>query len=48
MNKQREEVEGYWCVACMRFIEADEHGVIVHDEGIDHENMTFDEERNPQ
>jgi len=23
--------DGYWCVICQRFIEADEDGVIVHD-----------------
>ena len=38
------EPDGYWCVICQRFIEADEYGVIVHDD-IDHGNMTFDDER---
>lgn len=48
MNKQTEALkDGYWCVICQRFIKADEHGVIVHDD-IDHGDMKFDEESNPQ
>ena len=39
--------EGYWCVICQRFIEADENGLIVHDD-IPHNDMTFDEESRPQ
>ena len=38
---------GYWCVICQRFIEADENGLIVHDD-IPHGDMTFDEEDRPQ
>jgi hypothetical protein len=26
------KMAGYWCVICQRFIEADEYGVIVHDD----------------
>lgn len=34
MDKQTQEAlkDGYWCVICQRFIEADEDGVIVHDD----------------
>jgi hypothetical protein len=39
--------DGYWCVICQKFIEADEDGVIVHD-AILHGDITFDEEDNPQ
>jgi hypothetical protein len=39
--------EGYWCVFCQRFIEADEYGVIVHDD-IDHDYADFNEESKPQ
>jgi hypothetical protein len=41
------EPDGYWCVVCQRFIEADEYGIIVHDE-IDHGDMSFDDERTLQ
>ena len=40
--------EGYYCVVCNKFIEADEDGVIVHDDVPHPENMTFDEEDSPQ
>lgn len=41
-------MDGYWCVVCQRFIEADEFGVVVHDD-ISHPITTmFDEEDNPQ
>ena len=36
--------DGYWCVVCQRFIEADEYGVIVHDPIPHPPDMTFDEE----
>jgi len=39
---------GYWCVVCQRFLEADELGVIVHDDIIHPDQMTFDEEDKPQ
>ncbi len=39
--------DGYWCVICQRFIEADGDGLIVHDD-IPHGDMTFDEEYRPQ
>lgn len=45
MEHKQNEIEGYWCLFCQRFIEADEHGVIVHDEGVDHEYDNFNEER---
>lgn len=43
-----ESVAGYWCVVCGRFLPADEHGVIVHDDVPHPELMKFDEEENPQ
>lgn len=39
---------GYYCVVCGKFIEADEFGIIVHDAIHHPENMTFDEDDNPQ
>ena len=47
MTKDEALNDGYWCVICQRFIEADEDGVIVHD-AILHGDITFDEEDNPQ
>ena len=38
---------GYWCVFCQRFIEADEYGVIVHDD-VNHDYADFNEESRPQ
>ena len=40
--------DGYYCVVCGRFLEADEYGVVVHDPILHPESMTFDEEENPQ
>ena len=40
--------DGYYCVVCGRFLEADEYGVIVHDSVPHSESMTFDEEEKPQ
>ena len=40
--------EGYYCVVCQRYLEADEHGVIVHDDITHPESMTFDEEERSQ
>jgi hypothetical protein len=40
--------DGYWCVICQRFIEADEEGLIVHDDITHPNNMTFDDEERPQ
>lgn len=40
--------EGYYCVVCGKYLEADEYGVIVHDDVPHPETMTFDEEDNPQ
>ena len=42
-----DEPNGYWCVVCQRFIEADEYGIIVHDD-IVHYDMPFDDERTLQ
>ena len=42
-----QNADGYWCVICQRFIDADEDGLIVHDD-IPHGDMTFDEESRPQ
>jgi hypothetical protein len=40
--------EGYYCVVCGRFLPADEHGVIVHDD-IEHpQEMDFADEEKPQ
>jgi hypothetical protein len=40
--------EGYYCVICGRFLLADEHGVILHDD-IEHPpEMNFDDEEKPQ
>jgi hypothetical protein len=36
--------EGYWCVVCGRYLYADEHGVILHDETEHPADMTFDDE----
>jgi hypothetical protein len=41
-------VDGYWCVICQRFIEADDDGLIVHDDISHPNNMTFDEDNNLQ
>lgn len=38
---------GYWCVVCGRLLPNDD-GVIVHDDVIHPDTMTFDEEDNPQ
>lgn len=38
-----EENNGYWCVVCGRFLEADEIGVIMHDEVPHPDSMTFEE-----
>jgi hypothetical protein len=40
--------QGYYCVVCGRFLPADEHGVIVHDDIPHPPDMTFDEQENPQ
>lgn len=40
--------DGYYCVVCGRFLEADEYGVIVHDAVPHPESMAFDEEGKPQ
>jgi hypothetical protein len=39
---------GYWCVICQRFIEANKDGLIVHDDITHPNNMTFDDEERPQ
>lgn len=40
--------DGYWCVVCGRYLPADEDGLIVHDNVPHPEEMTFDDEENPQ
>jgi len=40
--------DGYYCVVCGRYIEADEHGVIVHDNVPHPPDMDFAEEARPQ
>ncbi len=44
----KDEADGYWCIFCQRFIEADEYGIIVHDEGVDHDYADFNDERTLQ
>lgn len=39
--------DGYYCVVCGRYLEANEDGVIVHDD-IPHPEMDFTEEEKPQ
>ena len=39
--------DGYWCVVCGRYLPADD-GLIVHDAVPHPEEMTFDDEENPQ
>ena len=39
--------DGYYCVVCGKFLQADDLGVIVHDE-IRHPDMAFDDEEKPQ
>jgi hypothetical protein len=41
-------IDGYYCVICGRLIESNADGIIVHDPIPHPENMTFDEEENPQ
>lgn len=41
-------VDGYWCIFCERFIEADEYGVILHDDKPHPESLTYDEDAKPQ
>jgi hypothetical protein len=40
--------EGYYCVVCGRYIEANEDGVIVHDDVLHPPEMDFAEEEKPQ
>jgi hypothetical protein len=40
--------DGYYCVVCGRFIEANEDGVIVHDAVPHPPDMDFAEEEKPQ
>ena len=40
--------EGYYCVVCGKYLEADEYGVIVHDDVPHPETMDFAEEEKPQ
>lgn len=52
VNKEIErEIDkpGYWCVICMRYIEPDPWGVIIHDD-VPHPIIMdlFNEEANPQ
>lgn len=43
----REEVDGYYCIVCGRFL-PEEDGLIVHDDVPHPADMTFDDEENPQ
>lgn len=40
--------DGYYCVVCGKYLEADEYGVIVHDDVPHPSNTDFAEEDNPQ
>lgn len=40
--------EGYYCVVCGKFIEADEQGVIVHDDVPHPPDMDFNDEEKMQ
>jgi hypothetical protein len=42
-----DDEQGYWCVVCGRFLPSDD-GVIVHDDLPHPDEMTFDEQENPQ
>lgn len=44
----REEDDGYWCVYCMRYIPADEYGVIIHDNVPHPIDFPANEEDHPQ
>jgi hypothetical protein len=39
---------GYYCVVCGKFLPADEHGVIVHDDVPHPVDMDFGDEEKPQ
>ena len=39
---------GYYCVVCCKFLPADEHGVIVHDDVPHPVDMDFADEEKPQ
>ena len=39
---------GYYCVVCGKFLLADEHGVIVHDDVPHPVDMDFGDEEKPQ
>ena len=39
---------GYYCVICGKFLPADEHGVIVHDDVPHPVDMDFGDEEKPQ
>ncbi len=40
--------DGYYCVICGKFLPADEHGVIVHDDVPHPVDMDFGDEEKPQ
>ena len=40
--------DGFWCLWCGRYLEADDDGLIVHDDVEHPPNTTFDEEDRPQ
>lgn len=40
--------DGYYCVVCGKFLDADDDGVIVHDDVPHPIDMTFDDEEKPQ
>ncbi len=42
-----DEVDGYYCIVCGRFLPS-ENGMIVHDDVPHPIDMTFDDEENPQ
>jgi len=40
-------MNGYWCVICMRFL-PNIDGVVIHDDVLHPDDMTFNEDRNEQ
>ena len=39
------DMQGYWCVVCMRYVPLEEDGAMVHDDIPHPIHMTFDDDR---
>lgn len=48
LNDEGDVMKGYYCVICGKFLPADEHGVIVHDDVPHPVDMDFGDEEKPQ